>query len=290
MTLLNDPLVISILAGLAAFLVPVGLLLMALPILDREIDRFIERYDKTFGLELEFSAITRGHVWAVIGGALLLLALSLAFLPYYTTVVLALVLAGGIAYLPRVAYRIARRRRRLAVDDALPGLLQQLAANLKNEKNIGQVLSHVTETAPPPMDYELRLLAQKERDLGSFPAALDDARERIGSDWFDVTAAILKTTSERASTEAEALQNLSRVFAQLRSMRDRIDTATRQGRTSMQIILAAPFIMAPAGYFFLPARTWEDIDFWWVKVFLAAAFIMAIIGISLAVWFKSEDV
>jgi tight adherence protein B len=258
----------------------------------------IERYETTFVFVLQWRRITEDHVWLILAGmvaaavafgaAVSVLGGALVGAAFGTALLFLLVLVPLVVATP--LYELRRRRRGREIDDVLPALLQQLSANLSNNKNIGLALEEVSRTAPAPMDYELRLLAQKERDLGSLPAALDEANERIRSDWFGVTSAILKTTYERASSEGEVLQNLSRVFAQQRAMRDKIDTATRQGETSIKIMAVVPFLVVLVAPFAMPASTWQHANMpilWTVVVF---GLLVAVTAIGLAMYFKGQDV
>ncbi len=298
MDMIKSPIVEAVLIGLSVALISGGVVLAFRTGLRPLIRRLLDHYDDTFVFALQWKRMTVDRIWlimSVLFSISVVIGIAMAMLTTWIFGIVAVMVMMFFMIVIPIGlappfYEMMRRRRGRRIDDVLPGVLQQLAANLANNKNVGLALDEVSRTAAAPMDYELKLLAQKERDLGSLPKALDEANERIASEWFRVTAAILKTTYERSSSEAKVLQNLSRVFAQQRAMRDRIDTATRQGEASMKIMSVAPFLVVIIAPFGLPASSWEHADMsilWTVVVF---GLVIAITAVGLAAYFKSQDI
>lgn len=286
----SPPVVLSILVAAAVFLLVVGFLNLLRPRFERLTTRMALEYDQRFVDQLAFTPL-RIEVFQLATVLLIVVCgLSLMLLPLGNGFLLAAFLVIAATVGPVAAYVILRAKRRKQIDKVLPNVLQQMAANFRTTNDISRALAEVAETAPAPMDHELLLIRQKEKDLQSFPEALDQARRRIGSDWFDVVAAVLRTTYENGGKESDALMNLSRVFVQLTKMRDRLDTATSQGRMTMKIIMAMPFLVVLIAMIAVPdiaAGAWESFV---GKFMLGMATLVYIAAVALAIWLTSVKV
>lgn len=254
------------------------------------VDGLVALYETKFVDELQFKSSGTVVVWSWLCA----ICLGIVALPFLISPIAAifwiLVIFLVVRFGPKYVYEIMHRMRRKKIDAILPNLLQQLAANFKTTRDISKALFEVAETAPAPMDHELRLIRQKENDLQSFPEALDQAGTRIGSDWFNVVAGVLKTTYEHGGKESDALMNLSRVFVQLRTMQERIDTATSQGRMSMRIIMAAPIVVIVVALWLVPEIAMEAWDSLVGKLMLGLAAFMYILGILSSIWLSSVKI
>jgi len=268
----------------------IGLFNLIMPAGERFAKRVADTYEVRFVDQLQFVPVAPVVFQLSLVLLILACALILVFLPILQGLSITAALLTSTVLLPKVFYVVLKTERRKKIDKVLPNVLQQLAANFRSTSDISRALAEVAETAPKPMDHELRLIRQKENDLKSFPDALDQARRRIGSDWFDVVAAVLKTTYEKGGKESDALMNLSRVFVQLTKMRDRLDTATSQGRMSMRIIMVMPFLVVIIALVAVPdiaAGAWaSNVG----KFMLALAVLVYIIAVSVAIWLSSVKV
>ena len=224
---------VSVLAFWLAFRAP----------LTEQYARLADIYRRSFVLELQFPD-QPGLV--IVGYVLATLALTVLVIPVGPLI--APVIPVLAYFLPRAVFVMEKEKRRKKVDDVLPNVLQQLSANTKNVGSISLALQEVAATAPEPMDYELELISRQEQELKSFTKALSNARTRLQSKWFDIVTAVLLTADEKGGKISSALANLSRVFVQLKTMQNRIDTATSQGRMSMRIMLAMPFVVVGIVY------------------------------------------
>lgn len=267
-----------------------GLVGVAGPSVTEKAEGWIALYDEHFVDELQFPPNAALVVWGGLAGVgLVVLAIPFMF-STGQAIFLYLIIGVVAGFGPKMLYIFLRQSRRKKIEAVLPNLLQQLAANFKTTSDVSRALFEVSETAPAPMDHELRLIRQKENDLGSFPEALDQASQRIGSDWFDVVAGVLKTTYEHGGKESDALMNLSRVFVQLAKMQERIDTATSQGRMSMKIIMFAPFVVIAIAIFVVPDIAMDAWESTVGKVMLGMAAFVYIIAVLSAVWLSSVKI
>lgn len=168
------------------------------------------------------------------------IAVVLAFL---NSVFLAILIAIIAVVVPPVVYAFMKADRVKKIEEALPSALQQLAANTQSVSSLSVALNEVAKTAPAPLDYELGMICKQEEELKSLTLALENARARIGSTWFDIVTAVLITASEKGGKASSALENLSGVFSKLAEMQQTISTATSSGRMSLKMLIPLPAIV-----------------------------------------------
>jgi Flp pilus assembly protein TadB len=286
----EPPVFLAALLALAVFLLVVGALNMLAPRVERLCDSLAQSYDEHFTDRLRFPPLTPQAFQLGIAAVVMVSGLMVYLLGPGWGLGLTVLLVVAVGAGPGLAYVILRDRRRKTIDSVLPNVLQQLAANFRTTNDVSRALFEVAETAPAPMDHELRLIRQKENDLKSFPDALDHARRRIGSDWFDVVVAVLKTTYANGGKESDALMNLSRVFVQLTKMRERLETATSEGRMTMKFIMAMPLVVVALALVVVPdiaMQAWDSIA---GKVMLGLAVLFYVASIAVAIWLSSVKV
>lgn len=280
MEVLNNPLILTILAAAGAFLVIVGFWFGFKNPLVAMYDNAADYYRDKFVLELQYpNDVPR--VFAMYIGGTAIACLLVIILGQPLLVILILLIAY---FAPGMVYDTKKIEKMKRVNQVLPNVLQQLAANTKNTGSISMALQEVAITAPKPMDYELALISRQEQELKSFTKALSNARERLDSQWFDIVTAVLITADEKGGKASSALDNLSKVFTQLIKMQTKIDTATAQGRMSMKMMLAMPFLVIGIVYVVDPSLLALAVSNTAGKVMLGAASVFYVGAAILAVW------
>jgi len=166
-----------------------------------------------------------------------------AFLAFFQSLFLCIVILIIAVALPPLTYAFMKADRVKKIEEALPSVLQQLAANTQSVSSLSIALNEVSKTAPAPLDYELAMICKQEEELKSLTLALENARARIGSTWFDIVTAVLITASEKGGKASSALENLSGVFSKLAEMQQTISTATSSGRMSLKMLIPLPAIV-----------------------------------------------
>ncbi|MGR3615314.1 MAG: type II secretion system F family protein [Paracoccaceae bacterium] len=278
-------LLLSSALALSVFIVIFAAWMVFRGVLTEAFENYRQLYRRTFVLELQFNPNSRLVVGGYIGGTVALFGLAAIFYPFISPFVL------GFAYfLPQAVYSIQKLERRKRVDDVLPNVLQQLSANTKNVDSISIALQEVAQTAPKPMDYEIELISRQEQELKSFSKALTIARSRLNSKWFDIVTAVLQTAEEKGGQTSESLANLSRVFVQLKTMQNRINTATSQGRTSMYVMLAMPFVVIGIVYAVDPELVMLAVSNTPGIMVLCAAVFFYFLALGLAIWLSSVKI
>ncbi|GLQ35942.1 hypothetical protein GCM10007939_22260 [Amylibacter marinus] len=279
MELFENTAILAVMATLGAFLFIIGIWFGFHKELTSAYNSAADKYRDTFVLELQYP----NNVPKVFGMYLLatLVACLLGVLINPVLVIFVLAIAY---FLPGIVYDAKKMEKIKRVNQVLPNVLQQLAANTKNTGSISMALQEVAITAPKPMDYELALISRQEQELKSFTKALANARERLDSQWFDIVTAVLITADEKGGKASAALDNLSKVFQQLIKMQNRIDTATAQGRMSMKMMLAMPFVVIGIVYMVDPGLLALAVSNTAGKVMLGAATVFYLGSLFLAIW------
>ena len=244
-----------------------------------------EYYRDKFVLELQFPE-DQNRVFLMYGIAVLLLFLLFLML----SPILAIIVLVGAYFFPNQYFNYQKIQRLKKIDSVLPNVLQQLAANTKNTGSITMALREVSQTAPKPMDYELALIGRQEQELKSFTKALNNTRERLDSRWFDIVSAVMITADEKGGRASEALDNLSKVFIQLIRMQTKIDTATSQGRMSMKLMLAMPFVVIGIVYAVDPDLMKLASETKAGKITLGIAAFFYFLSLSLAIWLSKVEI
>lgn len=279
-TLAENNGVLAMFASACTFFIIMGFWLGFRKEIMQKYEEYTDLYRRTFVLELQYPDNPPMVIGGYAAGALCLAALTIVMgLPLLAPMILI-----GAYILPGQVFGSTKDKRRKKINDVLPNVLQQMSANTKNIGSISLALQEVAETAPVPMDYELALISRQEQELKSFTKAMSTARTRIGSQWFDIVTAVLLTAEEKGGQISAALANLSRVFVQLKSMQNRIDTATSQGRMQMKIMLVMPFVVVAIVYMVDPGIVSMGISNMAGIVTLVLALVFYLLALGVAIW------
>lgn len=281
----DNNLAIAALSFVGVFLFIVGFWFTFGDAITEKYQELATEYRDKFVLELQFPD-NPIMVFGAYFGVTLILMVLLSFISIFLLPVILFV-----AYiLPKLVYSFQKTTRTKKINSVLPNVLQQLAANTKNTGSISLALQEVALTAPVPMDYELTLISRQEIELKSFAVALNNARGRMNSQWFDIVSAVLITADEKGGRTSAALENLSKVFTQLIKMQAKIDTATSQGRMSMKLMLAMPFVVIGIVYLVDPGLIALAVSGTSGKVMIGAATFFYFLALGLAIWLSKVKI
>lgn len=152
-------------------------------------------------------------------------------------------LLAASAALPRLAYRLLRRRRLRQVDEQLPDALLMLAGALRAGVGLGSALQQVASRTPAPLGQEVTLL-QREQRLGlPLDQALEQLARRVPTASVSLVVSALRVAGETGGTLAETLERTSATVRQRLQMEGRIDALTAQGRLQAWVVGALPIVL-----------------------------------------------
>jgi tight adherence protein B len=144
---------------------------------------------------------------------------------------------------------VRRKRFELQFGSALPEMVSVLRAGHTFER----ALESLASSAPDPLAQELGLVL-KERRLGAtLDAALQSLHERFPG--ADLKLAIRSVVlSQRAGTGlSEAFASVSELIRTRRALKDRLSSATAQGRAQAWIAVLMPILLVSSLHFVDPA-------------------------------------
>jgi tight adherence protein B len=152
-------------------------------------------------------------------------------------------LLAASAALPRLAYRLMRRRRLRQVDEQLPDALLMLAGALRAGVGLGSALQQVVARTPAPLGQEVALL-QREQRLGlPMDQALEQLARRVPTPSVALVVSALRVAGETGGTLAETLERTAATVRQRLHMEGRIDALTAQGRLQAWVVGALPLVL-----------------------------------------------
>ena len=184
-----------------------------------------------FGLALILGVIvglmTQSTIWAIIASSALLM---LSFL-----------------YVSHVA---SKQRKRF--DKQLPDTLNLLATSLRAGYSIMQAIEAVAAEAPDPTRREFGRAMSEIRLGRPMIDALGDIAIRMESQDFEWTVLAISIQREVGGNLAEVLQSTSETMLQRNRLRGEMKALTAEGRISMYVMAALPFLLFGAIYLLNP--------------------------------------
>lgn len=150
-------------------------------------------------------------------------------------------LAVGTAWL---LLRMRVTRRRAALEQQLPDLLQQLTSSLRAGYGIMQALRAVAEEVPAPMSDELRRVVNEVQLGRGLVESLELMAGRVGGQDFAWVAQAVEINHEVGGDLVEVLESVAETIRARARLRRQIKTLSAQGRLSARILLSMPPVMA----------------------------------------------
>jgi tight adherence protein B len=173
--------------------------------------------------------------WAIAAGAALILAFALS--PVFVVPALLAVVTGG-----PVGLAFARTRRERAFAAALPGALEQVAAELRGGGTVAVAIERLAVGASPVAPDARRLEARTRLGL-PLAEALSMWPTEHGADGVRAAAGALAVAATMGGRAAEAIDGLAS------SLRHRLDAMAEARSLSAQARLSAIVVgAAPLGY------------------------------------------
>lgn len=193
--------------------------------------------------------------------------------------VLAVAIAGGGLFAPKIALSIWKDIRSAQVEAQLQDALVILSNSLKSGLDIASGLERVATSMKPPISEEFGLVVNAYRLGTPLETALMDLTDRVNS-------RTLETVVYALSIQRETGGNIIKIFDQLigtirdeSKLQNKIKAMTSQGR--MQIIFLACFPWALAAFFFFasPDIMRPALNSTWGQIVLVLLILWEIVGI-----------
>lgn len=173
--------------------------------------------------------------------ALILLLLVLVFItpnPIFGVAFWLVLLA-----VPKILVDSRWQKRRREIDKQLPPAISSLANSLRAGLTLVQAIQRLAENAPEPIRTEFRIMANRYAFGAGIEVTIEEARERLASQNFNLFASALLVNREMGGDAAETLGRISRSLDKLHHMRQTVEAHTAEGRTNIKVLLVAPVVL-----------------------------------------------
>lgn len=144
---------------------------------------------------------------------------------------------------PKTVIESMWQKRRRKIDLQLPPAISSLSNSLRAGLTLVQAIQRLAESAPEPIRTEFRIMANRYAFGAGIEVTIDEARERLSSQNFNLFASALLVNREMGGDAAETLSRISRSLDKLHHMRQTIEAHTAEGRTNIKVLLVAPVVL-----------------------------------------------
>jgi tight adherence protein B len=154
------------------------------------------------------------------------------------------VLIGVLVFvLPRIAFGVINRKRRLKIVAQLPDVLLMLGSSLRAGTSLQIAMDIAIRETPAPLSQELGVVVREQR-LG---LALEDALESMGArlklEEVDLVVAAMTIARDVGGNLAETLDQLARTLRAKATMEGKIRALTSQGKLQGLIVGLLPIFL-----------------------------------------------
>lgn len=210
--------------------------------------------------------------------ALALVPALLAMLVLHNSL-LALLLAGLGAYLPRLIIRSAKAKRVQKFNDQLGDALQLMANSLRAGFSFLQAMDSISKEMAPPISQEFARTMREMRLGTTTEEALLNLGTRIRSDDLEIVITAVAIQRQVGGNLAQILDNISTTISERIRMKGEVKTLTAQGRISGTIVALLPVFLIIAIGFMNPSYIMVLFSHPLGLILIGAAVISEIIGI-----------
>jgi tight adherence protein B len=151
--------------------------------------------------------------------------------------------AGSIAFVPRLVVKGLRRRWRHRLTAQLPDALALWAGLLRAGQAMAPALSQLASRQADPLGGELRLVLSQYRLGVGLDVAMGQFRDRAAVADLRMLATLLRAHRELGGNLAEALERLAAMLRNRLAIEARIRSLTAQGRLQGMVVGALPLLL-----------------------------------------------
>jgi len=153
-------------------------------------------------------------------------------------------LAGVLALvLPRIAFTMISRRRRLKIVLQLPDVLLMLASSLRAGTSLQIAMDITIRETPAPLSQELGVVVREQRLGMALEDALESLATRLKLEEVDLVVAAMTIARDVGGNLAETLDQLSHTLRAKATMEGKIRSLTSQGKLQGLIVGMLPIFL-----------------------------------------------
>lgn len=192
--------------------------------------------------------------------------------------------------MPRVVYRLLKRKRLIQFEEQLPDALMMLSGALCAGLGINTAMTQVTAESPAPLGQEFSLMLREQRLGLSLDQALGNLARRVPTPTTALVVSAMKIANETGGGLAETLERTAHTIRSRLQMEGKIRALTSQGKLQAWVVGALPLFLMAVLNAMEPekmALLWTTRMGWGALIFIA---VMEITGILLIRKIVSIDV
>jgi len=155
---------------------------------------------------------------------------------FYVIVSLAL-----LASLPKITLIIMEKKRKEAINSALPDSLAQIAGAMRAGATFQTALETMTQETKGPISQEFALLLKEQRLGKTLDESLDNLAERIQTEEMDLVVTATQISRSVGGNLAEIFLRLSVTLRKKMEMEGKIKALTAQGKLQGWVVALLPF-------------------------------------------------
>lgn len=191
----------------------------------REFFLFIDPY-KLFAANLALLGLGGVLVWLVTGSILLALAATIVMV-----------------FMPRLLYRLLRRRRLARYEAQLPDALMALSGSIRAGASLSGAIEQLVRESPAPLSQEFGLMLREQRLGVPLEQALAGLSRRVPTQTNVLVVSAMRISLETGGGLADALERTAETVRNRLQMEGKINALTAQGKLQAWIVGAMPLAL-----------------------------------------------
>jgi tight adherence protein B len=155
--------------------------------------------------------------------------------------------AGGALvslFVPRMLFKMLRRKRMRKFEEQLPDAFMLLSSSLQSGASLNMALENLVQQSPPPLSQEFGLLMKKVRLGVSLEDALVKMEQRMPLPSFVMASSAVRISREVGGNLVETITGMATTLRRKKIMEGKIDSLTAQGRAQGLFMAMLPIFLA----------------------------------------------
>lgn len=144
---------------------------------------------------------------------------------------------------PRMVYRMIRKRRLKQFEKLLPDTLAMISSSLRAGASLTIALEGVVKEMPAPVNQEFELFLREQRLGIGFDVAIRHMEERIPVTEFQLVVSALRISREVGGNLTEIMDSLSETLRGKSMMEGKIEALTSQGKMQGVVMAGLPLFL-----------------------------------------------
>ena len=197
--------------------------------------------DAKANLREMFVFIDISHLWPVL--VCMALGVALVSWVFCDQILISLLLAAMMLFLPRFALSRAVRARNDRFEQQLPDALLAISSAMRAGVSLGVALKQVVEHAEAPFSQEFGLVLREQRVGIALSEALTNLFQRIPLESIQMTTTLMRVATASGGSLADLLERLSMTIRARLHLNMKMRVLTSQGSMQAWIVGSLPLVL-----------------------------------------------